>query len=214
MLTNDRKKIHLSKIMGLLTPETRGVIASANQKIPLWSQVEIVNSQKPNWLRSQLKGHGPVWWNPSKTDLDEKELVLTIDELIRRKISSVSFHPKNPSRGILSANGVFITEDGLHWRSLKQFEDFNGPVHYFNDLLIFVGNYRSVDGGKKFENYIQIDKLASAIEDQYGFLPKRLQVTHIETKPPFRLNIEIETGQRKIKMESPLFTQDWKAIKI
>ena len=99
-------------------------------------------------------------------------------------------------------------------RRIKQFENFNGPVHYFNDLLIFVGQHRSVNGGKSFENYIQIDKLAQAIESQYGFLPKRLQVRHIETKAPFRLKIEIETGSRKIIMESPLFTQDWKAVKI
>ncbi len=214
IITNENKKVHLSQVKGLITPEMRGVIASAHQKIPLWSQVEVVNTSRPTWLRSRIKGHGHVWWRATE---DTKYFLspqnISIDELIRKEISSVSFHPKNPSKAILSAHGVYLTEDGLTWKSLKQFEDFNGPVYYFNDSLLFVGHYRSLDGGKTFENYIQIDKLTSAIEAQFGFLPKKLQIKKIETKAPYRLNIEIETGERNIKMESPLFSQDWQAVK-
>ncbi len=216
IITSEDIKISMNSVQKLMTPDTRGIIASATQKIPLWSQVEVVKYSRPDWLQSQLKGHGPIWWRqPSEDSLNSgNEKTVLIDELIRQPISSVSFHPKNPLKGILSSNGVYVTEDGLHWKNLKQFEKFNGPVHYFNDLLIFVGNFRSVTGGRTFENYIQIDKLASAIEAQYGFLPKRLQVRKIETRAPFRLKIEIETGYRKIQMESPLFSQDWTAVKI
>ena len=215
MITNDDTKIQLNHVQRLVTPDTRGIIASATQKIPLWSQVEIIKSLKTDWVQSVLKGHGQVWWKfPNSQSNADDEPTILIDQLIRQPISSVSFHPRNPLKGIISSNGVYLTEDGLHWKRIKQFENFNGPVHYFNDLLIFVGQHRSVNGGKSFENYIQIDKLAQAIESQYGFLPKRLQVRHIETKAPFRLKIEIETGSRKIIMESPLFTQDWKAVKI
>jgi hypothetical protein len=216
LITNTQKKISMNLIQKIITPDTRGIIASSNQKVPLWSHIEIVKTEKNEWNRSDVKGHGSVWW---KTPDDEKkspisEQAVLIDQLIRQPISSVSFHPKNPMRGILSSNGVYLTDDGLHWKRVKQFDDYNGPVHYFNEVLIFVGNYRSTDGGKTFENYIQIDRLAQAIQDQYGFLPRRLQVNKIETMAPYRIRIEIETGFRKIKMESPLFTQDWKAAKI
>lgn len=209
IVTVDNKRIHLSQIAGLVTPDLRGLIASSSQKIPMWSQVEVVVEQKPSWIESHLKDHGLVWWKTS-TVTDE---IYTIDELLKKEISSVSFHPKNPLRGILSAHGVFMTVDGFHWRKIPQFENFNGPVYYFSDNLVFVGHFRSLNGGKSFDNYIQIDKLASAIEYSLGYFPKRLQVKRIESLPPFRLKIEVDTGSRKIKMESPLFAQDWKVVK-
>ncbi|MBC7743457.1 MAG: hypothetical protein H7061_14770 [Bdellovibrionaceae bacterium] len=210
MITADDKKVHLGDVRGIVTPDQRGLIASSNQKIPLWSQIEIVNEDKPTWIESVIKDHGTVWWKPSNV---ESEVVYTIDDLLKKEISSVSFHPKNPLKGVLSAHGVYMTDDGFHWKRLLQFEDFNGPVYYFNDLLLFVGHFRSTDGGHHFDNYIQIEKIASAIEYSFGFFPKKLQVKRIETIAPFRLKIEIDTGSRKIKMESPLFAQDWKVFK-
>lgn len=210
IISTQNKEIPLNSIKGLMTPENKGIIASTLQKIPLWSQVEVAHDKISVWNQSYLKEHGLVWWKPLK---NTEQIYYSIDELLNKEISSVSFHPQNPLKGILSSNGVYLTEDGYYWKKLQQFENFNGPVHYFNDLLLFVGNFRSTDGGQTFENYIQIDKLASAIDFQFGFFPKKLQVRKIETEAPFKLKIEIETGIRKIKMESPLFSQDWKAVK-
>lgn len=210
IISTKKKSIPLNSIKGLITPDIRGIVASGSQKIPLWSQVESIRDKVAVWNQSRIKDHGLVWW---KSLPATEQIYFTIDELLKEEISSVSFHPQNPLKGILSANGVFTTEDGFYWKKIPQFEKFNGPVHYFNDLLLFVGNFRSTDGGKTFDNYIQIDKLAAAIELQFGFFPKKLQVKKIETKAGFKIKIEIETGIRKLKMESPLFAQDWKAAK-
>jgi hypothetical protein len=210
IMTSKNLKISLNDIKGVLTPDNRGIIASNNQKIPMWSQVEVTKNKITTWNKSLIKEHGTVWW---KTTGEVEQIYYTVDELLKKQISSVSFHPNNPLKGILSSDGVYITEDGYSWRKLQKFDGFNGPVNYFNDLLLFVGNFRSTDGGKTFDNYIQIDKLASAIEYQFGFVPKKLQVRKIETFTPFRIKIEIETDHRKIKMESPFFSQDWKAVK-
>jgi hypothetical protein len=210
ILTKSKKKIPLNNIHGVITPDHIGIIASSTQKIPLWSKVKVTKSSVAGWQQSKLKEHGLVWWKPNK---EFGQIFYSIDELLKKDISSVSFHPQEPLKGILSSDGIYITENGSQWRKLAQFENFNGPVHYFNDALLFVGNFRSVDGGATFDNYIQIDKLASAIEFQYGFVPKRMQVKKIETIAPFKMKIEIDTGIRRIKMESPLFAQDWKAAK-
>lgn len=210
LLTAQNKKLNFNDITGIVTPEGIGLIASKNQKIPLWSRVETVKTKKLIWYQSKIKGHGAVWW---KAETEADDLVYTIDDLLKKEIASVSFHPTNPLKAILSAHGAFITEDGYHWRPLKQFKNFHGPVHYFNDLMIFVGNYRSTDFGKTFENYIQIDKLASAIENQLGFLPRRLQVKRITTLPNYQIKIELETGNRKINLQSPLFAQNWVVTK-
>lgn len=208
--TDSAEKIHLNDIKGLLTPENRGIIASSSQKIPLWSQVETTREKFSVWNKSQLTGHGLIWWQPIGGSTQEYH---TTDELLSREVASVSFHPEKPTKGILSADGVFMTEDGINWKKLPQFDGFNGPVHYFNDSLIFVGSQRSTDGGYSFENYIQLDKLAAAIEHQFGFTPKKLLVKRIESRAPFKVKIEVDAGSRQIKMESPLFAQDWKASK-
>ncbi len=210
VITFDNKKIHFSEVMGMITPEKIGVIASKNQKLSLWSRVQSVKAMKIDWIQSKIKDHGNVWWKPESEVAEE---IYTIDELLKKDIASVSFHPTDPLKAILSAHGVYMTEDGYHWKPLKEFKNFHGPVHYFNDLMIFIGNYRSTDQGKTFENYIQIDKLALAIQSELGFLPKQVKVKRISTLPNYYLKIEIETGNRRIKMQSPLFAQSWSLIK-
>lgn len=210
LIDNKKQKIHLSKITGLIVNDQLGIIGSNSQKIPMWSQVNLINNQQKNWSESRLKDHGLVWWRPDSSSI---ETYYSIDDLLKKEIASVSYDPKNPLQGILSSHGVYITENGTQWKKIEKFNDYHGPVHYFSPALIFVGNYRSIDGGKTFDNYIQLDRLAHMIEDQYGFYPKKLQVKKIETFKPYRMKIELDTGNRQIKLESPLFAQDWKPSK-
>lgn len=210
IITDKKVKIQLDQIKGLVTPDNIGLIASNTQKIPLWSQVKFLKATVTQWQQSLVKDQGLVWWKPNK---EYEQVYYSIDELLKKNVSSVSFHPYNSMKGLVSADGVYITQNGYQWRKLSQFDGYNGPVYYFNDNLIFVGHFRSLDGGKSFENYIQIDKLASAIEYQFGFSPKQLQVQKIESPTPMKIKIEVDTGGRRIKLESPLFTQNWQAIR-
>lgn len=210
VITKTNKKVSMNDISGLITPQQVGIIASSSQKIPLWSRVQTTQTNVASWQLSKLPEHGLVWWKPNK---EFEQVYYNLDEILEKEISFVSFHPFNPYKGIVSADGVYVTQNGTHWKKLPKFESYNGPVFYLNDLLLFVGNFRSTDGGQTFENYIQIDKLASAIEFQYGFTPKKLQVKKIDSPTPTKINIEIDTGIRKIKMESPIFTQNWQAVR-
>ena len=210
IVTKTNKRFSMNDVTGLITPPQVGIIASSSQKIPLWSRVQTTKTNVASWQLSRLPEHGLVWWKPNK---EFEQVYYTLDEILTKDISFVSFHPFNPYKGMVSADGVYITENGTHWKRLPQFENYNGPVFYLNDQLLFVGNFRSTDGGQTFENYIQIDKLASAIEFQYGFSPKKLQVKKIDSPTPMKIKIEIDTGIRKIKMESPIFTQNWQAVR-
>ena len=210
IITTKDEKISLNDIRGIITPREHGIIASSSQKIPMWSKVKVTKTNITKWQQSFIKGQGLVWWKPNR---EFERMYFTVDEILAKKISYASFDTENPYRGLVSANGVYITQNGYHWRKLPQFEDYNGPVHFFSNDLLFVGNFKSINGGRTFETYIQIDKLAAAIEHQYGFVPKMLQVKKIETPTPLKIRIEVETGFKKIKMESPLFSQDWKPSK-
>jgi hypothetical protein len=139
---------------------------------------------------------------------------ISIDELIKKDIYSVSFHPDNPKKGIASAHGVFVTEDGENWTEISQFKDFSGPVYYHNDSLMFVGNYRSLDGGKTFENYIQVEKVSEAMAQHFGQIPKKIQITKIKMQKPFLVMIDVTAGSKKIRLKSPLFSQEWTSTRL
>lgn len=210
VVTKANKKIPMNEVTGLITPPQTGIIASSSQKIPLWSRVQTTKTNVANWQLSRLKEHGLVWWKPNK---EFEQVYYSLDEILAKDISFVSFHPFNPYKGIVSADGIYLTQNGTHWKKLAQFESYDGPVLYLTDQLLFIGNFRSTDGGQTFENYIQIDKLASAIEFQYGFTPKKMQVRKIDSTTPTKIKIEIDTGIRKIKLESPIFSQNWQAVR-
>lgn len=219
----DGRFIHLSQIEGLWTDPTKGIISSTSDPFPLWTQIRVIPAAPVLWKSSRLPGHQVVWWKESEllaqknvelTGLvSELRSELTIDELLKKEIFSVSFHPKNPRKALVSAGGVYQTTDGQTWKKLKQFDNFSGPVHYFNDLMLFVGPYRSVDGGKTFENFIRIDELTQSITSVIGYIPQRLELRSIKTTSTLKIIMDIDIGTRKIKVQSPIYAQAWSVLK-
>jgi hypothetical protein len=213
--TTDGHFIHMSQIEGLWTDENKALISSISDPFPLWTQVRILRSAPTLWKSSRLPGHQIVWWKWADARVQKNSEVeqITIDELIKKDIFSVSFHPKNPRKALVSAGGVYHTVDGINWVKLKQFDQFSGPVHYFNDLMMFVGPYRSVDGGKNFENFIRFSELTHSIAKAVGYTPTRLELRSIKTTSALKIILDIDIGAKKIKVQSPIYAQDWSVIK-
>lgn len=212
ILLTDGSSISLNDIEALVVDETKAFVTKADESLPLWTTLKVQHETANLWTQSRMPGHGVVWWRLNNEDLSL--LSTTIDDLLKREISSVSFHPKNSKKALASAKGVFITDDGQNWREISQFKGYSGPVLYFSDSLLYVGNYRSLDGGKTFENYIQIDRLSAALTDRLGFEPRRVQVRKIKTIMPSKLQIDVDIGSKIIKMQTPIYSQDWKVVKI
>lgn len=214
--TTSGEFIHLSQIEGVWTDPTKGIIASTSEIFPLWTQIRVIPAAPVLWKSSRLPGHQVVWWresdllNPAKNDDDDE---LTIDELLKKEIFSVSFHPKNPRKALVSAGGVYHTIDGQTWKKLKQFDHFSGPVHYFNDLMMFVGPYRSTNAGKTFENFIRIDELSQSITSVLGYAPQRLELRSIKTTSTLKIVMDVDIGSRKIKVQSPIYAQNWTVLR-
>lgn len=212
LTTDQHQSLHLGEIKGLIVDQKLAYAYKKNEHYPKWTSFKLVKEKSKPWLQSNLKGHGLIWWQPPETEILAKNTI-SIDELIKKDIYSVSFQPNNPKKGLASAHGVFITEDGQNWTEINQFKEYSGPVHYYSDSLMFVGNYRSSDGGKTFENYLQVDKVSSAIEKATGILPKKIQITKIKVQKPYNLVIDVHTGTKKIRLKSPLFSQEWTQVK-
>ena len=213
--TVDGGFIHLSQIEGVWADDTKGIISSTSDPFPLWTQIRVFPAAPVLWKSSRLPGHQTVWWKDSER-LAQKNLgsdELSIDEVLKKEIFSVSFHPKNPRKALVSAGGVYHTTDGQTWKKLKQFDNFSGPVHYFNDLMLFVGPYRSVDGGKTFENFIRIDELSESIASYIGYAPQRMELRSIRTTSTLKIIMDVDIGTRKIKVQSPMYVQAWSVLK-
>lgn len=212
LITDTHQSLHLGEIKGLIVDQKLAFAYKDNEHYPRWTSFKLVKEKSKPWIQSNLKGHGLIWWQRPDTEILAKNSI-SIDELIKKDIYSVSFQPNNPKKGLASADGVYITEDGQNWTEIPQFKEYSGPVYYYSDSLMFVGNYRSVDGGKNFENYIQIDKVSAAIEKSTGTETKKIKITKIKVQKPYNIIIDVNTGTRKIRLKSPLFSQDWTQVK-
>lgn len=206
--------ISMNDVIGVYTRADQAIITEDQQILPAWTSLEIRQEKNSFWVQSQLPGHGLVWWKKSVCAENDSTKIVSIDEILKKEISFVSFNPRNPKQAIAAANGVFLTTDGQNWKEISQFKDYSGPVLFFNDYLIYIGNFRSIDGGKTFENYIQTTQLANTIFDKIGYFPKKIQVKKIKTIRPMNLEITLDIGSaRTVKLQTPVYSQDWRVVK-
>ncbi len=212
---NDSSSIHLNKIKAFITNDRlaysfKSVFINEKIQFPTWSQFTIQKAPMTHWVSSQHKNHGVVWWRQNQP-FETTEKYITIDKLLSKKIFSVSFDAKKNQAGIISSeDGVYITEDGQYWKAIPQFKNYSGPVYYYSSKIIFIGSYRSFDGGKTFENYIQIDKIADAINNSTGQVARKIKLTQIKSVQPMKVVIEVTTGDQIHTLRSSLFAQNWK----
>jgi hypothetical protein len=211
--TTDKLMISMNSIEGLFPDSKKAIVTSSHQSLPIWTTLEIKTEQTNTWHKSKLDEHGIVYWKKPVFQTTTKKLI-KIDELLKKDVSFVSFNPKNPRQAVASANGLYITLDGENWSLIEQFKNYTGPVLFYNEYLIYAGNYKSTDGGQSFENYIQIEKLSAAISKVLGYDPKKLQVKKIKTIKPFKVEVDLDIGNRLIKVQTPVYAQNWQVIKI
>ncbi len=218
MITPDKDRIPLSDIWGFLTNPSRAIVIDNSLKAntpPFQARVEILKPDVRLWSVSLLEGHGEVWWKKtadleiSATATDE----ITTEQLMKRKIFSVSFAGRNSLRGLVSADGIFRSEDGLVWKKIPQFFSQNYPVSIHPDGTWFVGSFKSLDQGKQFDPFIRWDHLAQAIESAIHRSPKILKLTRIDSLPHSRVQIQVDTGSQNIKLRSSLLGDTWEVIK-
>lgn len=213
LLTKEQSLLPINKVMAVIVDEKKVFIYKQNSRFPVWTTFQLVKQKTTPWILSEVSGHGTVWWNDRDEYSYETQNTIDINDLLKRNISSVSMEKTNLQKGIVSADGVFITRDGQTWSEIPQFKNYNGPVYYMTEKIIFVGTYQSVDGGKTFEPYVQVNKLSEAIEDYTGQKPRKIKLKSIKVQKPYKLTLEVDTGIKTLKLRSTLFSQDWTAFK-
>lgn len=218
----DGTMIPLSATQGLSTHNDIGIITKKEAALPLWSKVKLINKTQLNtqlpekWNQSVLKKHGLVWWKSSVSTQNEstKSGTVTIDDLLKKEIYSTSSLTDNPKNSIASTNeGVFITSDGSTWTRIEQFDNFKGPVFYYNSNMIFVGTFRSVDHGKTFHPFVNITTISQQLKNNLGYNPHAVKVQKISSSSLNKITFDVLADSRKIKLQSLIYNQDWKIIR-
>ncbi|HEY8272269.1 MAG TPA: hypothetical protein VIG33_15365 [Pseudobdellovibrionaceae bacterium] len=217
LFTVDNQKIPLQGFLAFNPYVSRGVVCQKlKEEAPsIRSRVEIANNKAHRWTLSLLEGHGSVWWRMDEPTISYKPLAenqITSEQLLKREVSAVAFAAKS-IKGLVSANGIFRTEDGKIWKEIALFEGKNFPVAIHPDGIWYVGNYRSFDEGKSFETYIKWDKLAEQIQFSLHKTPRHLRITQIDPISHSRLQILIDTGTQKIKMRAHILSHEWTLVK-
>ena len=206
LITEEGTRIELSKITAMKTKPDLGISISSNesQHLLLRQHLKIIKNDNDMWNVSQLKGHGAIYWkNPKPLSLNaqsEANKGLSTDELLKREVVSVSFHPKNPLLGLASAQGIFMTVDGKKWQNISQFGSKNFPVLIDHAGHFYVGPERSQDQGKSFNSYFRWDHLAHLVETAQKHPGKQLRLKELTSPRPGILQIQLETDLGKIQL--------------
>lgn len=214
--TYDHQQINMSQVEGIFTNDKMAIVTTKNAELPLWSKVflktEIISASQKKWNQSYLSGHGFVWW--STGFLNKKNSTsLDINELLKKEIYSISTHPKDPKKSIVSIpDGVFITSDGETWLLITQFKKFKGPVYYYNDNLIFVGTFRSTNQAKSFEPFINVGTLSAIVKNTIGYNPTSLKIKKIKSNASSQITIDVDTGYKSLKLQSMIYSQNWEVV--
>jgi hypothetical protein len=213
----DQTQIPMSAVEGLFANEKLGIITDHKSQLPLWSRVTLkfamATPNKLTWNQSYISGHGSVWWQSPK-NLIASDDSLTIDEILKKDVYSISSHPKEPKKSIISIpEGVYMTDNGTTWTALPQFKKFQGPVYYYNDNMIFVGSSRSTNHGKTFEPFINVGSISSAITRKLGYQPQSVKIKKIKSENPSQISVDVIAGYKTLKLKSMIYNQSWEVVK-
>jgi len=202
LLLKSNQRIKIKNIKAFLTRSDLAISIKEkpeDQILPR-QRWKILSDQNQTWYTSELKGHGLVYWKKQEF-LDSKKTVF-IEDILKKEISSMSVDAANPHRALISANGIFYTEDGVVWTKLDNFGNKNYPVLIDNKSHLIVGDQRSTDKGKNFYPFINWQQVTKVTQEITGVVPKHIVISKITQKNKNTINLEIDTGGRIVKLET------------
>ncbi|MFZ4404845.1 MAG: hypothetical protein ACOYOK_12145 [Pseudobdellovibrionaceae bacterium] len=224
LITKDKQKISIAQIVKSKMDERRSFSLQTFLDGPiLKSKLEIKSVNADLWAQSRLPLHGEVWWKKQnrshftlQDDLNKSLLLnnetsfISNETLLKRDIFSVSFSKVNKMLGLVSARGIYTTNDGKTWQHLQNFGNKNWPVAIHPNGAWLVGTFISNDQGQSFEPYIRWDKLTDSIVSVLKRQPRSIKIESIEPLPQNQVRLRIETGYHTVFLQSQLGLQDWK----
>ncbi len=218
LVTNDGTKIPLDELSAYAGNPNKGVVINAEgAEPPVRAHIQILERESHQWALSQMPGHGLVWWKKESL-LNSKKIiplttVLTAEEILKKEIFSVALEGSKKVKGLISAKGIYKTENGETWTYLPQFGTQDLPVSVHPDGVWFVGSFKSSDRGKTFEPFIRWDQLAGLIDSHLGKHPKHIRLQKFESLPKGQLQVFVDAGSARMTLRYNLLSSAWSVVK-
>jgi hypothetical protein len=188
---------------------------STQGKLSPFERVELKEHKLQYWVESIYGTHGKVWWlmNNKPNVIDENSLILSTNEIKERGIFDWSTNRN--SLALVSANGIFISQEKDTWKYISKFGEANHAVAVGLNKTLFVGDQYSTDGGNNFEPYIRWDILSSLIQEELGTPPSYIKITkiYIPNEKQKNVHFQIETGRGNLTFSTHLQKQSLHIIK-
>ncbi len=220
LVLDQNERMLLMDARALITQPDLGVVIRKNDRLrlSLKNHIRIRRFEAGEWNISALKGHGEVFWHDEPPEawqpLIEAES-LTTEDLLKREITSVAFHPHNPRWGVASSQGIYITTDGEKWYPVKNFGHRDFPVAINSKGDIIVGSFLSKNFDRHFEPYLRWEQLARTIETQTKRNLPALQIKNVSFLENDELKLSLDTGSSPIEVKGhPSKTDSWQLVKI
>lgn len=205
LITSDHKRIPLSDVKGLITKPDLviSMVTNEDEQLLLRQNLKVLRTEAQTWTLSKLNGHGQVFWKKNSL-LQQADnhlsASLTVDELMKREVVSVSFHPKNPNLGVVSAGGIYLTRDGKTWNQISRFGQQDFPVLIDEQGYLYIGSHKSADLGKTFSPYFRMELLAQVLEQKQKATAQQLKIKGLSNPRPGILRLELETNSGLLRV--------------
>ncbi|MBL7546251.1 MAG: SH3 domain-containing protein [Bdellovibrionaceae bacterium] len=209
--TKQNELLTIADVKAYVTDKKRGFSLVHRENGPkLKSKLEIVDLEPNRWVVSRLAEHGDIWWKklrPTSTHVQTKSL----GELTATGIYSSDIATDTPTRGLVSAKGIYRSDDGIMWSKIDFFKDENWPVVVTKNVW-YVGSFRSLDEGKTFEPFIRWDYLSYLMSVELQSNPKFFKILRMESMGPKEIKIQMDLGVRKVVLSYNSYLTTWKIL--
>lgn len=177
--------------------------------------VRVDETHRVAWHQGLLRQHGEIWWRepprPTMTAATKLPKTYTISDIFPRDVYSWSEGKTSKTPALISANGIFMTQNGHTWHRLPQFAEEDHPVLVGPNDELYVGPYVSYDKGQNFAEYVRWDELLALVRrskrpDPYQLTFRELDWAASNSNP---LQVVVDTGGGRLKAALDPQTGDW-----
>ncbi|MFN7727802.1 MAG: hypothetical protein ACK5P7_01460 [Bdellovibrio sp.] len=220
LVLKNNTRVDIENLSSMMTKPELGILnqKAGSENLTARSTVEIKRGEWIQWAESDLKGHGRIFWKRSehKPIGRKRSSYLSTEDVLEKTFFQSAIHPEKPDEALVSANGVFYTQDGKNWRGLATFNQENLPVAFGLNGELFVGNFRSTDRGQTFQPYLRWEDLTGLIEKRHKRTPGVLKISEVKVEQPGKIQITLDTGVLKAWLVGSVrygLVTDWKVLK-
>lgn len=219
LVMKDKTRLPIEKLASIITRPEAGILNQpAGDNLTARSTVELERGEWVQWVESDLKGHGTVFWKKNEHNILQarEKGTLSTDDVMMKEFFQYAVHPAKSEEALVSASGIFYTQDGKSWRQLTTFNQENLPVAFGPGGELFVGNFRSTDQGKTFQPYLRWEDLTGLLEKRRKRTPGALKISEVKVEEANKVQIGIDTGAWKAWLVGSVrygLVTDWKILK-